>query len=72
MMNICEIPCNGDGTKIRMLDSEVTGVRVYVDSPCYCPICANDDTNIEFIEEYRERGDQEDECFEERLSDCCE
>ncbi|MGG1940417.1 hypothetical protein ABFY57_12075 [Paenibacillus polymyxa] len=71
-MNLYEIPCDGNGKKIRVLDSEVTGVRVYVDTPCYCPFCVDDDNDVQFVEEYRECEDQEDEYFEERLSDCFE
>lgn len=71
-MNVYVIPCSSDGKKIRVLDSEVTGVRIYVDTPCHCPICANDGNDVQFIEEYRKCEDQEDEYFEERLSDCFE
>jgi len=66
-MSIYEIPCNTDGKKIRILDSNVTEVRVYVTIPCECPFCL-DGNNIQAIKEYKQSEDQEDDHFEERLS----
>ncbi len=72
MMNVCEIPCNGEGKKIKVLISEVTGVRIYVNTHCVCLFCIDDDNNVQLSENYREGADHEDEYFEERLSDCFE
>lgn len=67
-MNIYEIPCNADGRKVRIFDSNVTGVRVYIESPCECPFCLDDDNDVQ----YAPGEDQGNEYFEERLSDCFE
>lgn len=71
-MRIYEIPCNSDGNKIRVLDSGITGVKVYVEAPCCCPLCVDHPKDVQFIEEHRECGNQEDEYIEERSSDCFE
>jgi len=71
-MNIYEIPCNADGRKVRVLDSNATGVKLYVNTPCNCPLCLDDDNDVKLIEGFTECGNNEDEYFEERISDCFE